>query len=261
MNIYLRFALLTLTSICSAAITAQTFQVTYQANHTTGDKMYKNGKNTLYFTIDTAIYVHDDHPAESGVSVEGTTVMSVVGDPTGAPILTIRSEGTQYVRNSYYNRGRFHVLIDSVPAIDWKLSDDEGSEPSGKNRKATGWFAGREYEVWYNPDIPFPYGPHRFGGLPGLIVKVKSTDGYVDFQMTDFAPLAEEDRPEKLFHVEGEQLTLAEFEEAVIKLYLKVESTVTGGGPHPMAGGWPTNWTVEKKLFTIIERFRKERGY
>jgi len=47
--------------------------------------------------------------------------------------------------------------------------------------KAAGHFRGRDYEVWFTPDIPISSGPFKLGGLPGLILEARSTDGLVQF--------------------------------------------------------------------------------
>ena len=43
-------------------------------------------------------------------------------------------------------------------------------------RKATVDFAGRTYTAWFTPEIPLPFGPYKFGGLPGLILKIEDAE-------------------------------------------------------------------------------------
>lgn len=43
--------------------------------------------------------------------------------------------------------------------------------------KARANYAGREYTAWYTPDLPASYGPYKFHGLPGLILKVEDSNG------------------------------------------------------------------------------------
>lgn len=67
---------------------------------------------------------------------------------------------------------------DTYPTFDWKFSSETPVEIMGYLcGKATGNFAGRKYSVWYTMDIPFPYGPYKFYGLPGLILKVEESTG------------------------------------------------------------------------------------
>lgn len=67
---------------------------------------------------------------------------------------------------------------DRYPSFEWKFSADAPVEIMGYScGKATVSFAGREYTVFYTMDIPLPYGPYKFYGLPGLILKVEDSRG------------------------------------------------------------------------------------
>lgn len=48
--------------------------------------------------------------------------------------------------------------------------------------KATTKFRGREYEVYFAPEIPVNEGPWKLYGLPGLILAAKTTDGIFSFR-------------------------------------------------------------------------------
>lgn len=48
--------------------------------------------------------------------------------------------------------------------------------------KATARLYGRQWEVWYTPEIGTNYGPWKFWGLPGLILSARDVDGL--FQWT-----------------------------------------------------------------------------
>lgn len=67
---------------------------------------------------------------------------------------------------------------DTYPKFDWKFSSETPVEVMGHLcGKATTNFAGRKYSVWYTMDIPLSYGPYKFYGLPGLILKVEESTG------------------------------------------------------------------------------------
>ena len=71
----------------------------------------------------------------------------------------------------------FFVYQDSVPSLEWKFSDEETDSIMGYDcRKATVEFAGRNYTAWFTPEIPLPFGPYKFGGLPGLILKLEDAE-------------------------------------------------------------------------------------
>lgn len=90
----------------------------------------------------------------------------------------------------------FLVYSDSVPVIDWNFSDEDSDTIMGYEcRKATAEFAGRHYTAWFAPEIPLPFGPYKFGGLPGLILKIEDDDRQFVWEAAGFqrsnAPIME----------------------------------------------------------------------
>lgn len=39
------------------------------------------------------------------------------------------------------------------------------------------FFRGRHWKVWFSEDLPMPYGPWKFHGLPGMILKAEDISG------------------------------------------------------------------------------------
>jgi GLPGLI family protein len=65
----------------------------------------------------------------------------------------------------------------SEPLIsqDWEIMPDTAIISNVKCQKAVTVFRGRKYVAWFSKDIPITYGPWKFFGLPGLIVKISDT--------------------------------------------------------------------------------------
>ncbi|MDE5651236.1 MAG: GLPGLI family protein [Duncaniella sp.] len=71
----------------------------------------------------------------------------------------------------------FFIYSDSVPSLEWSFCDEATDSIMGYDcRKATAEFAGRNYTAWFTPEIPLPFGPYKFGGLPGLILKIEDAE-------------------------------------------------------------------------------------
>lgn len=71
----------------------------------------------------------------------------------------------------------FFIYSDSVPSLEWRFCDEATDSIMGYDcRKATVEFAGRNYTAWFTPEIPLPFGPYKFGGLPGLILKLEDAE-------------------------------------------------------------------------------------
>lgn len=56
--------------------------------------------------------------------------------------------------------------------INWKLIKEFKSIAGYKCQKAETTKYGRKWTAWFSKDIPFPFGPYKFNGLPGLILEV-----------------------------------------------------------------------------------------
>jgi len=74
-----------------------------------------------------------------------------------------------------------YLYENEEPVTEWKLSNDTLTVAGYLCKKANGTLYGRDYTVWYAQDIPSQFGPWKFKGLPGLIMKATSDDGDYDF--------------------------------------------------------------------------------
>lgn len=64
---------------------------------------------------------------------------------------------------------------ESYPSMKWKLSTETATICGYRCQKATCHWRGRDYVAWFTREIPLMSGPWKFGGLPGLIMKVYDT--------------------------------------------------------------------------------------
>jgi GLPGLI family protein len=61
---------------------------------------------------------------------------------------------------------------EKVHIQNWEIHDDTLTVAGFMCQKATCRFRGRDYSAWFTVDIPINNGPWKFGGLPGLILKI-----------------------------------------------------------------------------------------
>ncbi|MEN8816798.1 MAG: GLPGLI family protein [Nonlabens sp.] len=89
--------------------------------------------------------------------------------------------------------------------LEWQLTP-ETKEMLGYNcKKATVTYGGRSWTAWYALDIPIPFGPYKFKGLPGLIVKMNDATKDYDFELYGY--VSKEKKPlEKLYQVEKDKI-------------------------------------------------------
>ncbi|MGA9212033.1 GLPGLI family protein, partial [Kaistella sp.] len=56
--------------------------------------------------------------------------------------------------------------------LKWNLTDIKKKIGAFNVQKATTEYGGRQWVAWFSQDIPYPYGPYVFNGLPGLILEI-----------------------------------------------------------------------------------------
>lgn len=82
---------------------------------------------------------------------------------------------TDAIANTVY---RYEETIE----IAWEIDPDTLTILGYSCQKATASFRGRDYTAWFTTDIPVNNGPWKFGGLPGLILKVSDAENHYLFE-------------------------------------------------------------------------------
>lgn len=100
--------------------------------------------------------------------------------------------------------------------FDWTIHEDRDTIAGFRVQKATARFAGRNYTAWFTNEIPFPDGPYKFHGLPGLIVKIGDEKAHYVYELKRLQELKKpvrftfreeeflETSPEKLLELQKE---------------------------------------------------------
>ncbi len=70
-----------------------------------------------------------------------------------------------------------------VPKQQWTLKDEQQNIHGYRCQKATCHWRGRDYVAWFTSEIPIQRGPWKFGGLPGLIVKLSDAKNEYNFEL------------------------------------------------------------------------------
>lgn len=84
----------------------------------------------------------------------------------------------------YFERIGMTMLSYKEPTINnWKLIDEVKIINTISCKRAEINYKGRNWIAWYSTDIPIPYGPYKFNGLPGLIIKIRDDKGEYDFEL------------------------------------------------------------------------------
>lgn len=95
---------------------------------------------------------------------------------TNTEIITIDYGPITGAGNSTYLR-----LKEQLPPMDWQISEDTLSVMGYLCYKATSSFRGRDYTVFFSPEIPVNEGPWKLYGLPGAVLHAETNDGLFRF--------------------------------------------------------------------------------
>lgn len=77
----------------------------------------------------------------------------------------------------------YYRVEHKLPLVDWHLSKDTTTFYSMKCKKARGRLGGRNYTVLYTEELPYPYGPWKLNGLPGMILYAIDDKNEVEYKI------------------------------------------------------------------------------
>jgi len=98
-------------------------------------------------------------------------------------------------------KGQNFEYQESLPDLTWKLSNDYQKVLSYNCQKATVRFRGRDFIAWFSSEIPISNGPWKFGGLPGLILKISDTKNNFTYECVGLE-LLKTKQPIKYYNLE-----------------------------------------------------------
>ena len=85
-----------------------------------------------------------------------------------------KKNNNSYQNYEYIGDVNFYKLTEE-PKQQWIIKDSVKNSNNLQVQKAITEFGGRSWIAWFSKDIPIPYGPYKFNGLPGLIMELYDT--------------------------------------------------------------------------------------
>jgi GLPGLI family protein len=95
----------------------------------------------------------------------------------------------------------FHFYIGyafDLPDVQWTITDEKKLIANIPCQKATGWVRGRLYDAWFAPSLPFPTGPGKLYGLPGLVLEAHDAKNQVQFRFVSIENIENENKTVQL---------------------------------------------------------------
>ncbi len=78
-----------------------------------------------------------------------------------------------YSVHFFTHLGADEYMVQESRKLEWKILPEKEKVGQFNSQKATCNYAGRIWTAWFTTEIPIQDGPHKFHGLPGLIVKLE----------------------------------------------------------------------------------------
>lgn len=110
-----------------------------------------------------------------------TRLKSIKNDfPNPNPLeVLVESSGSYTYLNDIVNSKLWYE--EKLPKMKWKTTDRDTTICGYACLQAKARVYGRDWTVWFAPEIPLSYGPYVFGGLPGLILDAEDAEGLFHF--------------------------------------------------------------------------------
>jgi GLPGLI family protein len=139
----------------------------------------------------SVFYWHDNEQESQMDSDPGRLTLHLRdSDPVGTINTLYFDENLMTTRGSLFNEP--YLLKEPLPNLTWKLGSGTKRLGGILLQQATTSFRGRNYTAWYAPEMPYPIGPWKLHGLPGIILEAYDEEGF--FQAT-FTGLFEGEGP------------------------------------------------------------------
>lgn len=74
-----------------------------------------------------------------------------------------------------------YYFVNAQKEIEWEIRDGKKKIGNYNVQEAKGEYGGRTWIAWFSTEIPLPYGPYTFHGLPGLILEVYDSQDHYHF--------------------------------------------------------------------------------
>lgn len=127
------------------------------------------GNESIYENVASKLNKDEELTSKSNVQV-----IAVGGGMSKKSKVYINQKQKSYIKGINVLDKDF-LIKSNLPQFDWKITSETKQIGDITVQKATSTMKnGEMVEAWYAPELPFPLGPDTYGGLPGLIVELKT---------------------------------------------------------------------------------------
>lgn len=205
-------------SLCSMTLTTVRAQETFRAFYDTSCSFEKNSsvfedknelnKDSIVFPYALEIHVDKSYFYNYAKMLRDSTTKAVMTETNDAIAAFMaaqqhREGGQQMTVRNFFSGLKsvtaheilndYYMYEEDLARPEWMIDESVTEIKSGyKCHRATAKYFGRQWTVWYTPEIPTSAGPWKLWGLPGLIVNARDDSGRFSFEMTSFGKVSPE---------------------------------------------------------------------
>ncbi len=199
------------------------YKLTYQPDSTNNEyrvsevfQLLIGRKHSLYISSNQLKRDEFIDQIKQQATVGALTEINLTGLPKSRFQAKIIHKMTSGIVNTYSAilTDKYYYEVD-VPK--WKLHNQYKMISGYNCQLATCSFGGRDFEVWFTPDIPIQDGPFIFKKLPGLVIFANDVKNHYVFMLENIS----QDQISKVFNVHEDEATRvqrSEFMQMKIKL-------------------------------------------
>lgn len=145
----------------------------YSSQYSTRVEMLTANQENAFYQIVNRSLLSDN--LKQSVTSNDDGVVNVINYKDNTYANFIFSNNHNFSYTTYLKNINDTLLVsDDAPVMNWKLKEQELKIGRFNCKKAELDFRGRKWTAYYTIEIPIPFGPFKFKGLPGLIISIES---------------------------------------------------------------------------------------
>lgn len=87
--------------------------------------------------------------------------------------------------NTIWSEDNYQLVVkEQMDLFKWTFSQVTDTILGYTCRKAEANFRGRDYSAWFTTELPFKAAPWKISGLPGVVLKLETSDGFYALEAT-----------------------------------------------------------------------------
>ena len=169
----------------------------------------------------------------------------------GAPYLFFQNRSDQKFFSIAKLQDVTYAIEENYSVPKWLVSSDTKTISGFECQKATTELNGRLWEAWFSPQLAYPLGPWKLGGLPGLILEAYDSQQEIKFS---FASLDDTSTTAIVFPKNTTSTTLKKLNQTIQALGNGAGMGATNGAIMMVQGGGAGSQTKRIQFNNLLEK-------